>query len=513
MEPPPVAAPEWLGKVRLSWQNKAFSRGQMRVEARHPAGEWLPLSPAAPLPAPQTHYQWRWTPLNVASIDHPLTFSFSAGTLARSDELAQYGIIHDPHASSRLMIVEESEDTLALAEKVIAALTASAAGLIVVTRRAWRVEENEALSASHHALWALLRVAANEQPERLLAAIDLAENTPWETLHQGLSAVSLSQRWLAARGDTLWLPSLSPNTGCAAELPANVFTGDSRWHLVTGAFGGLGRLAVNWLREKGARRIALLAPRVDESWLRDVEGGQTRVCRCDVGDAGQLATVLDDLAANGGIAGAIHAAGVLADAPLQELDDHQLAAVFAVKAQAASQLLQTLRNHDGRYLILYSSAAATLGAPGQSAHALACGYLDGLAQQFSTLDAPKTLSVAWGAWGESGRAATPEMLATLASRGMGALSDAEGCWHLEQAVMRGAPWRLAMRVFTDKMPPLQQALFNISATEKAATPVIPPADDNAFNGSLSDETAVMAWLKKRIAVQLRLSDPASLHPN
>ena len=108
----------------------------MRVEARHPAGEWLPLSPAEPLPAPQTHYQWRWTPLNVASIDHPLTFSFSAGTLARSDELAQYGIIHDPHASSRLMIVEESEDTLALAEKVIAALTASAAGLIVVTRRA-----------------------------------------------------------------------------------------------------------------------------------------------------------------------------------------------------------------------------------------------------------------------------------------------------------------------------------------------------------------------------------------
>lgn len=98
---------------------------------------------------------------------------------------------------------------------------------------------------------------------------------------------SLTITALARRtGDTLWLPSLSPNTGCAAELPANVFTGDSRWHLVTGAFGGLGRLAVNWLREKGARRIALLAPRVDESWLRDVEGGQTRVCRCDVGDAG-----------------------------------------------------------------------------------------------------------------------------------------------------------------------------------------------------------------------------------
>lgn len=113
---------------------------------------------------------------------------------------------------------------------------------------------------------------------------------------------------------------------------------------------------------------------------------------------------------------------------MQELDDHQLAAVFAVKAQAASQLLQTLRNHDGRYLILYSSAAATLGAPGQTPMRWPAAT-DGLARQFSTLDAPKTLSVARGAWGESGRAATPEMLATLASRGMGALSDAEGCWH------------------------------------------------------------------------------------
>ncbi|EME4757782.1 TPA: L-histidine N(alpha)-methyltransferase [Klebsiella pneumoniae] len=37
--------------------------------------------------------------------------------------------------------------------------------------------------------------------------------------------------------------------------------------------------------------------------------------------------------------------------------------------------------------------------------------------------------------------------------------------------------------------------------------------DGSPTAGMSDETAVMAWLKKRIAVQLRLSDPASLHPN
>ena len=127
-------------------------------------------------------------------------------------------------------------------------------------------------------------------PERLLAAIDLAENTPWETLHPRVESQCHYHSAGSPHGVTLL--SRPPSTVAAIrdaplELPANVFTGDSRWHLVTGAFGGLGRLAVNWLREKGARRIALLAPRVDESWLRDVEGGQTRVCRCDVGDAGQ----------------------------------------------------------------------------------------------------------------------------------------------------------------------------------------------------------------------------------
>lgn len=33
------------GEVRLSWRNAAFSRGEMRVEARHPDGKWLPLAP------------------------------------------------------------------------------------------------------------------------------------------------------------------------------------------------------------------------------------------------------------------------------------------------------------------------------------------------------------------------------------------------------------------------------------------------------------------------------------
>lgn len=74
-------------------------------------------------------------------------------------------------------------------------------------------------------------------------------------------------------------------------------------------------------------------------------------------------------------------------------------------------------------------------------------------------DTPGTDNHCLEAWGKSGRAATPKYWRRWPATDMGALSNAEGCWHLEQAVMRGAPWRLAMRVFSSNMPPLQQAWF------------------------------------------------------
>ncbi len=83
----PRRRPEWLGKVRLSWQNEAFSRGQCALKPvillasgyryRPPRPSCAANALSMALDAPQRRQH-----------DHPLTFSFSAGTLARSDELA-----------------------------------------------------------------------------------------------------------------------------------------------------------------------------------------------------------------------------------------------------------------------------------------------------------------------------------------------------------------------------------------------------------------------------------------
>ena len=52
------------------------------------------------------------------------------------------------------------------------------------------------------------------------------------------------------------------------------------------------------------------------------------------------------------------------------------------------------------FLVLFSSAAAVLGSPGQAAYAAANGALDGLAG-LATGACPVT-SIQWGPWGEAG---------------------------------------------------------------------------------------------------------------
>ncbi|WP_169734033.1 polyketide synthase [Zymobacter palmae] len=526
---PPCAAPATLSWVRLHWQATPFAHGALQIEALTNNRFWQPLTQACALalsPAPETHYQWHWH-----TQPFPTAHGEATYRVLNEKAIAHLSLSEPPpladDAPTLLFIAEDPCSTLsALVHDVLAALTQHDEDLIVVTHNGWRIHPTDgaALSPEHHALWALLRVAANEQPERLIAAVDLSDTRDDALLPAALAAISPNQRWLALREGHLFSEELNACQHTAPPLPEDAFSAD-QWHVVTGAFGGLGRLTVRWLHARGARHIALLAPRADEAWLaqcRSAMGDDTelRWCACDVSDAAELAQVMETLACERDIAGAVHAAGQLDDGLLPQLSEQRLTHVLAVKATAAAQLQEWLAAHGSRYLVLYSSAAAALGARGQGAHALACGYLDGLAQR--TLSSPLcTLSIAWGAWGESGRAADPALLAMLAEDGMDALTDAEGLWHLEQAIMRNCPYRLAMRVRPQRMPPIQQALLYPPSGEDAPTDKDRPRRSSSstlatpsasFTGRRDDVDDIITWLKQRVVAQLRIEDPEQLQP-
>lgn len=542
----PARAPGWLHLVRLQWHARPLGAARIELTACAPDGAWRCLGetvddgPGALSAVPETHYDWTWeriatAPLNPAACGRFSVRGATADAVAAA--LAAAGVPLAADAGDVLIMLEPDAVALeTVVEPLLGAIADSAGGrLVVVTRAAWAVTAEDSVDAVHHAVWGLARTAAVEfaaqHASRAIAVLDLGAESDCQDLLAGLQALAAGAPWVAVRHGQAWTPRLAPRQYAAPALPEQGLPGDG-WHVVTGGLGGLGRLSASWLASRGARRIALLARREHADtadFLADLQRrhGVTAVAIvCDVADPAALAAALDRLQADAGIAGVIHAAGVLDDGPITPLDSRRLASVLAVKAHAARQIHERLLDTRERaYLLLYSSAAAALGSAGQAAHALASAYLDGLAHQAATTDrgrqAVMVLSIGWGAWGETGRAADAGLRERLADDGMGVLSDAEGLWHLEQAISRGAPYRLAMRVLPERLDDARSRLLGLkpaaSPQTSAAAPAAParpqpPAAADLPPGKLGDAGAVAQWLTTQIAAQLRLDNPARLSP-
>lgn len=82
-----------------------------------------------------------------------------------------------------------------------------------------------------------------------------------------------------------------------------------RWHIITGGFGGLGRITASWLVRQGAKRIAILAPRADSSaldWMNNLQKSnqlEIKWLTCDCRDNAQCHAALTQLENEGGIEG------------------------------------------------------------------------------------------------------------------------------------------------------------------------------------------------------------------
>jgi acyl transferase domain-containing protein/NADPH:quinone reductase-like Zn-dependent oxidoreductase/acyl carrier protein len=181
-------------------------------------------------------------------------------------------------------------------------------------------------------------------------------------------------------------------------------------YLITGGLGGLGLKLAEWLVERGARRLVLVgrsgasaeARRQLDGLMRP--GVEIAARQCDISQRAELAAVLDEIGREKPLAGVFHLAGMLDDGVLREQSRERFDRVMAAKAQGAWYLHELTRGTPLELFVLFSSAAAILGSPGQANYAAANAFLDALAHHRRGLKLP-ALSVNWGSWDEVGMAA------------------------------------------------------------------------------------------------------------
>ena len=152
-------------------------------------------------------------------------------------------------------------------------------------------------------------------------------------------------------------------------------------------------------------------------------GAQIIVAQVDVSDKAALAQVLANLEIP--LRGVMHAAGVLADAGLLQQTSATLEKVFLPKVQGAWNLHELTLEQPLDFFVLFSSATALMGAPGQANYAAANAYLDGLAAYRQSLGLVG-LSINWGSWDEVGMAADQGLLDKLSAKGEAAIPLEKG---------------------------------------------------------------------------------------
>ncbi len=170
--------------------------------------------------------------------------------------------------------------------------------------------------------------------------------------------------------------------------------------LVTGGTGGLGGVVARHLvAEHKIRSLVLTGRRGVEPVFAEelrASGVSVSVVACDVADRASVAEVLGTIPK---LTGVVHAAGVLDDGLIESLSPERLAEVLRPKVDGLLNLHELTRGVDLAMFVAFSSAAATLGAAGQSGYAAANTFVDAVMEARRAEGLPAT-SIAWGLWAQ-----------------------------------------------------------------------------------------------------------------
>ncbi|HEV7774649.1 MAG TPA: type I polyketide synthase [Conexibacter sp.] len=222
--------------------------------------------------------------------------------------------------------------------------------------------------------------------------------------------------------------------------------------LITGGTGGLGALVARHLAgEHGARRLLLTSRRGLEAEgaaelvaeLGEL-GCEAAVAACDVADRAQVEALLAEVDDGHPLVGVVHAAGVLDDGTITSLDAEQLRRVMAPKVDGVMHLNELTEDCELSFFVLFSSAAAALGSPGQGNYAAANAFLDGLAHHRHAQGLAAT-SLDWGTWERDTGIAADAERSRVSRMGVVPFSDEEGLSLLDAALGAAQPQLVPIR--------------------------------------------------------------------
>ena len=445
------------------WLSEAWEPCELVVECAQPAGRWAVVAKGgAWADAVAEALQQRGADVERLASDTDV------GSLAArlGDRRGWRGVLHIAGDGSELDVPQQVQQACMRALTLVQALGRmtwrDAPRLWLATRGVQPVGGERAVALAEAGLWGLGRVIALEHPEWRCTRVDVGRREPTEEAAALVGEVlgGAPEEEVALRSDGRLVnrlvsqpPPARFGAETAATLPdphksevtsAAIIGAPDATYLIAGGLGGLGLVLARWLVERGARRLVLVDRRGPELPVQSeairrlgAAGAEVEIACGDIADRAFLKRVFNDLEASGrSVRGIVHAAGVLDDALLEQQDSARFALVLAPKVAGAWNLHELSTQHPVDFFVLFSSAAAFIGLPGQGSDSAANAFLDALARHRRMIGLPG-LSIGWGALSEVGMAAAGGYLERLAAQGVGSLTPAQGIEVLDRLIGAG----------------------------------------------------------------------------
>jgi acyl carrier protein len=223
--------------------------------------------------------------------------------------------------------------------------------------------------------------------------------------------------------------------------------------------------------------------------------------RADVADLNQITGMLDAVRATGTrVAGVFHAAGILDDGILLQLEGERFAGAMRPKVQGAWNLHTATRDDRLDHFVLFSAATSMFGSAGQATHAAANAFLDACAAHRKAAGLP-ALSVNWGAWSRVGAASGAAVAARVRMKGLRPIEPAQGLEILERLMQGDTAQVGVFGVDWDAIPAAMAALpFLAACRPRTASVAVEPM---ATPASAAGAAALAATLETTAAHRRR----------
>ncbi|MBW8755474.1 MAG: SDR family NAD(P)-dependent oxidoreductase [Sphingomonadales bacterium] len=307
------------------------------------------------------------------------------------------------------------------------------------------------------------------------ARVDAAFRLMASGKHIGKVVVSFPEAFVPRRGEPLPPSFAIKPDGC---------------YLITGGFGGFGKVLATWLVKSGAKHLVLSSrsgastPEA-EAFVKSLKAGGTdvRVVKADAGSEKDITRLLAEIKAGPQpLRGVFHLAMVIDDAPLSVLTRERFATVMGPKAYGAWLLHKGTLDQPLDCFVMFSSVSSIFGNPAQGNYGAANSFLDSLAHHRHALGLP-ALTMNWGVLGGEGYVARNERVAEfLAKQGTYELSPGEVVSILESSLVAGNAQVAAIRVDWAKW----RQFFRSSAENPLLERILTAVEGQESGGGTSD---------------------------